>query len=534
MDACDARVMSPRYRAIVSIVVFAGALFVYLTTTNQIFSFDAITNAIACERQEPIRWFHPNHPLYPSLGVLYYQLERLLGYEGLAIYSLARLNSLLMASALAFLFYGLSGKARTMPALVSVFFLGSCYSMWHFAVDGRAVGASAACAALLIVNLLSLDHGNPLRRSQVVTVSFLSLLYILMHGMAFFHILAIALWLALFRKRASLSRVPNDWGSAVLYLSLVSAGLLLSYGTIFIWVIRPETTQSFLRWAIGYASYETSHMPRYPGFWSTSALGGLQGLWAGWKGSFIAHPSGAAAGLFSMVIPVMFLALLGQALWKRRQTWIQHESLIVALVLWGMLCESFVVLWSPAQVGFHLHALIPWTVALLLLLCRSKVFLYGQAMVASAIFLWNLTGPIAHASTITHNQGYMALKELRARLQPGDTFVAAQAGAVPDIGVLMPYFFPELSGGSLEGLLFAFRETSLERFETALWRDIRRGRRVYVLDDFFDSNAQLALEAKYALPVGSLRQMWSGFRLTKAFQLTNGRVVYEAASKVKS
>jgi dTDP-4-amino-4,6-dideoxygalactose transaminase len=70
-------------------------------------------------------------------------------------------------------------------------------------------------------------------------------------------------------------------------------------------------------------------------------------------------------------------------------------------------------------------------VALTLLLYRSKVFLYGQAIAATLIFLWNLTGPIAYAAYLPHNEGYMSLKEIRTHLNPRDTFVSAQAGAVP-------------------------------------------------------------------------------------------------------
>jgi len=51
-----------------ALFLFIVFLCVYLLTPNQLFSFDAVTNAIACEAGEPIRWFHANHPLYPFLA----------------------------------------------------------------------------------------------------------------------------------------------------------------------------------------------------------------------------------------------------------------------------------------------------------------------------------------------------------------------------------------------------------------------------------------------------------------------------------
>src|SRR5689334_7974490 len=104
-------------------IVFFLFFGLYFLTHNQIFSFDAVTNAIACDSNELIRWFHPNHPTYPFLGILWSRFERSLSYGGYSIYSLARFNSILMASGLSILFLVLKKEVGKGRALLWISFL---------------------------------------------------------------------------------------------------------------------------------------------------------------------------------------------------------------------------------------------------------------------------------------------------------------------------------------------------------------------------------------------------------------------------
>ncbi len=158
----------------------------------------------------------------------------------------------------------------------------------------------------------------------------------------------------------------------------------------------------------------------------------------------------------------------------------------------------------------------------------------AQAAAAALLFLLNLTGPVAFAADPAHNTGYIALREIRRQLQPGDVFAAARRDSIPDIGALMPYFFPELRGGSLEGRLFAFQERTLEDFQHSLELHLSKRHGVYLLDDFFNPGTQAEIEKNYALKPGELGQVLSNFSAKEAFHLSDERPVFQLALRKKN
>ncbi len=142
--------MRQRFPYLTFFTLFVPFLILYRYTANQVFSFDALTNALACETNDPIRWFHANHPLYPFLGMVWFRLERMAGYTGYSVYSLARFNTFLMASALGIFAATLSRRIGREPAIFLTFLLGVTNAVWEFAVDGRAVGASVIFTVCVI------------------------------------------------------------------------------------------------------------------------------------------------------------------------------------------------------------------------------------------------------------------------------------------------------------------------------------------------------------------------------------------------
>jgi hypothetical protein len=185
-------------RSLQAVLLTFPLFFIYYLTANQIFSFDAITNAIAAESNEPIRWFHANHPLYPALGVAWFRLERLLGYSGFAIYSFARFNSLLVSAGCGILFLSLARRISSAAAASSALFLAFCFGVWAYAVDGRAIGASFFFGCLVLAAAVHLSSRRTIKVGEGVLLGVLSSLYVLVHGIAIFHIpaLFIFLWLS--------------------------------------------------------------------------------------------------------------------------------------------------------------------------------------------------------------------------------------------------------------------------------------------------------------------------------------------------
>jgi hypothetical protein len=188
---------NPRLEFFLSGLIFLFFLVLYFFSTNQIFSFDAVTNAIACESIEKIRWFHPNHLFYPFAGVFYYKFERVFGYTGLSLYSLARFNSILTSAGLAIYFYSLSNRVGKSVALLTTLFLGFTFSVWHYAVDGRAVGASVIFSILVVRQLMRMDAKRPSTFPDIAWLSIFSTATILFHGISIFHVPAVALFICM-------------------------------------------------------------------------------------------------------------------------------------------------------------------------------------------------------------------------------------------------------------------------------------------------------------------------------------------------
>ncbi|MCG3203853.1 MAG: hypothetical protein KCHDKBKB_00530 [Elusimicrobia bacterium] len=499
-------------------ILFFGALFLpflilYGLTTNQLFSFDAITNAIACETNESIRWFHPNHPLYPFLGVLWFKLERALGYDGYAVYSLARFNTLLMSSALGLLCLTIKKQSGSFNSIALTFFLGVTYAVWHYAVDGRAIGASVFFSVLLIVYLFHLQEFKDLNFTQLVIMGILSTAYVLVHGIGFFHAFPVLFWL--WQNKRSPQQL-------FVYGLTFFGGLFLCYVLVYSYITSINSGSSFFQWALGYAGPHGNTNMTGGGFWGRSWLSIIEGLWVGWERSLLTvlpFKMGKilSSGLAGICL-ILFLTLF--AGFKKIPT--KHSKLAFLFILWGMVMFPFLAFWSPGQEGFRLHVLIPWTVALGILIGTRRLFSWLLLLMAVVLFYLNFSHWFFKASFIENNQGYQTLRAIRSLVKPGDVIVAAEPGSIPGIEVLLPYLFPELSGGTLSGRLMAFRETSLDPFTNHLIGKIQRGHTVYFSEDMFDDKIQQGIENRMALPEHSFRNLWLIFKPEEAIESVNG------------
>lgn len=502
-------------------VLFVGLGGLYWLTTNQVFSFDAITNAIACETNEPVRWFHPNHLLYPFIGVVWYRLERLLGYDGYAVYSLARLNAVMMGAAMALFFSALRRRVSFDLAIAATLFLSFTFAVWNYAVDGRAIGASVLFGVLVARYLLRLEDkvAGP---HHLTVLACLSVLYVLVHGIAIFHVLPVAAWLVMSTTRS------DRYRNAVLYLEYVLLGLLLSYLAVFLSFWRYYPNRDFLSWALGYAGIGGWSKAMESNFWSFQFGEILRGLWIGWQHAF--YPIGEEVRwvirLPAIFISITFAALVGASFFvspsKGRARVTEYSFL-----WWGTLVISFLAFWSPGQEGFRLHALIPWTIAVVLVYADALIIKWFFIGFAGLLFGFNFTGPIYRNTSLANNLGYQILKNVNGRLNPGDIFLCGRADVVPGIEVLLPYFFPHVEGGTLRGRLFAYREPDLHPLAFRFHYKLMQGNKIYVADDLMAPEVQQDLEKRFRLPENAILSLLNSFEIEPAFALSNGHRVYE-------
>ncbi len=493
--------------------IFCFFLALYLLSANQLFSFDAITNAIACESGEPVRWFHSNHPLYPFIGALWFKLERACGYAGYSIYSLARLNSLLMASALALLARALGRWIPPARAMLMSICLGCTYAVWAYAVDGRAIGASVFCSACVIVWMMKIErHTAPTLRLYVM-LGALSALTVLMHGIAIFHCVPVAFWVFQKDRKKALAYIAT---SAILVGSV--------YAACYLYVAHANFSSSFVSWTLGYAAFNGAANAAQSSYWGKGAAIVLHGLWRGWRNALFAS---TVAPRFSVAAGVMsFLILCGyMAAWLRVMKERRKLSLPFALFSWGALMMAFLAFWSPGQEGFRLHILIPWSVALAICVGPARWIDWTLVVTAAILFTTNFCCGIYPASFIQNNTGYQVLDYIESRVLPGDVVLTGAEPTVPEIEVLRPYFFPDIKGGSILGRLFAFHEKSLAPLQNRLSELAAQGHSVYLAEDLFEEKNQRYLEEKAGLPSGSVASFVANFKITATMPLPNGRAL---------
>lgn len=492
--------------------------FVYFFTANQIFSFDAVTNAIACESNEPIRWFHSNHPLYPFLGVVWYRLEAFLGYTGSSLYSLARFNSLLVSLGLGILFLPLRRISGGLGGAATVLVLGFSYAFWHFAVDGRAVGISVFFAALIVVSLFSLNEKKTWNSKQMIGLGILSTLYTLSHGIGLFHVGGITYWIW---------NSGNQEKRRHLTLYLATFGLLLmaTHFSLYLSLLSPTGQGSFTDWLLGYGAFGGSAQIWESQFWIFKIKEIGKGLWLGWTHAFYKPLNSAPfkENLFSMGIGLLMLGTFVFGLFKVKTLKNTEKPLVWALTLWGFLVMIFLAFWSPGQEGFRLHVLVPWGVATALVFKKTPLFHKGAGLMAIVLFSLNLSGPIYHASFIKNNEGFQLLKELKDTLEPGDIFLSGQSGIIPQFEVLGPYFFPELKGGTIEGRLFALRENSLQPLKKRLEIIQRNGHSIFLAEDMYDLRVQEQIEKNRSLRWREIDTFLDDFEIQSKHKLSNGR-----------
>jgi hypothetical protein len=214
-----------------AILVAAASFFIYFLTMSQNFSFDALTNALACESGQAHRWFHPNHLFYPFLGALWFQVERFFGYQGFSIYSLERLHIIFSSLGMGLFFLTLRRLCSLLSAVAATLFLAFSYAVWQNTVDAMFAGLAIFFNIALVAAIADLGTRRQIQTRHVAGLSLLSVIAILVHGIAIFHLIPISLWL-LSRRQAAV------------YLAAVGSAIFALYGVVYAVVVAGHVPQN--------------------------------------------------------------------------------------------------------------------------------------------------------------------------------------------------------------------------------------------------------------------------------------------------
>lgn len=480
-----------------------------------------MTNAGACETRQTFRLFHSNHLLYPFLGSVWYHIEKLFGYKGYAIYSLARANAILMSAALALFTFALSRVSGKSLTALATLCLGATYSVWHYAVDGRAIGASVFFSVCVIAAMLHYETQKKLTRRPILVLAGLSALTALVHGIAIFHVVPVAWWL---KRKTKEARVP------VLYLTAVGGVLAGFYVAIYA-AIHGRSVADFIRFTLGYAAFKGSDKILESGFWANDLASATVAFWNGWARAICAVPPFSSGRIVADGLALLTLLLL---LCGFRLGWTAdnpQEELIQALVGWGILIGAFLLFWSPGQEGFRLHMLVPWWSAAVLGGLSRPAIRWAFGILAAVLFGLNFSYAMYPAAFIENNVGYQVLSAIEPHTKPGDVVISAGTETIPNIEVLLPYFFPHIRGGGVSGRLMAFGETSLEPLRTRLMQQLQEGARVYFADDMFEEYVQQQVEHRAGLQGGAMKRFVEGFVPSEVIALPNHHLLVRVEKK---
>jgi hypothetical protein len=128
---------------------------------------------------------------------------------------------------------------------------------------------------------------------------------------------------------------------------------------------------------------------------------------------------------------------------------------------------------------------------------------------------------------IQNNVGYQQLAAIQSLVRPGD-YLISSGQSIPNYVGLRPYFFPDLGGGTIEGRLLEFRETSLEPLGLSLESRLAEGRRVFFTTDVQDPAIHQRIEAAYGLKNGEMARFINRFDLQPIQLNLPGLTIVEA------
>jgi hypothetical protein len=384
---------------VASVLVFLASLALYLATLTQSHTFDALSYARDVDTKPWQELFHPHHLAYGPLGALVRALAQALGWEGRAVLPLQVANALAGALGVMLFLRLVHRLTRRLDlALCGALLLGGSYAYWYYAVEVE-VYTIAAVLLVVCLGLLAALLREP-RREIAAALGAVQGLAVLFHqtNVLLCVPVALALWLAGRQQPWAQQRVL--WLAYGGPLALVAGGayLLVGFG-----ISGFRSVGEFVAWTTAYAR---------TGWWggpldSTQWDDLVRGL-----SSALAHPYGV----------LLWLLLLGLAVFYLRHLAQRYRRLALCLLAWLVIYGAFFFWWEPDNAEFWIASFPPALLLLLLALGAGGRPWHAGVWVALAVGLAMVVGNYEavtlRGSAFASPQRQIAA-ELAQRSEPG-------------------------------------------------------------------------------------------------------------------
>lgn len=394
------------------LAVFAGALFLYLSTRSLFYNFDGVACAIAVELSDFKHLVHGNHLAYGVAGWCFDRLWRIFGYQGQALLSLQILDSVLGAAGAAVFASLLRRMGRgEREAVLGAAALAVSHAWWFWSLEAQVYMLGALFAALAAREALS-DHPRP----GIVG---------LWHAFAILghvgHLMALpAIVFAVTRRKGRGVLVPY-------FISLFVA-VSISYFCAGLFAVKPSSFNELRLWLLGSAALTTDRSF----LWHSIPLSQAVPAWLRMTfrifTEFVGRSGFAwSAGVILAILPV--LAAARGAAGKSR------EALFWLLWLAGY--ALLFVMWEPTTIVYRVSDLLAlWALATLGLQALPPRWRLGvlTAWIAAA-FAYNLHFTVRPAADPANNPDLVEAEWTKISAPP-EAWILVNNRAV----VYVPYF----------------------------------------------------------------------------------------------
>jgi hypothetical protein len=378
----------------------------YLSFPAARYNFDGVACAIAVDLSDLKHLVHGNHLGYGILGLWWFDLWKMLGYQGPALFALQALSSLLGAAAVGILvrlliYLGLR------PSLAVCAGLGLAVSefYWVWSLESQVYPLGAFFLALTAAEAFR-ERPRPLLLGALHAGAVLGHVGHIMFAPA-------VLWL--------LWKRPKD---IVLYVCSAAGVLFASYGLAAIFCVKPSTYEDVRVWLLGSAALTLDKHFFWHGGWSLSNIAGwLSTSTKIWGGGTL-----AAAGCWALVAQGAVSAPSGP---RRRAA----HACVIGLIGYAVLFIS----WEPRTPVYRVSDLILlWAVigiAVDSLPGRDSVKSYSLGFAVAVLGLFNLSRVVIPNSDPRNNAALQTVLRL-APTWPQNAWVVAS----DQYQIYVPYF----------------------------------------------------------------------------------------------
>ncbi len=346
------------------LVVGAIAFILYTLTLSKQYFGDGIQFAIAIETNDLASILHPNHMLYTLIGLGFYRVWELFGWQNGALLPLQMLSALGGGLAVGLMYAIMTKLTESRKAtLLTSFGFAVSVGIWRYSIDAESVTIPLAASLLLLYVLLSNRDSASMKSAVMMgTLCFVS---IVTYGTGVLLALPILVgyfmdsnltWRLRVRQASVFGLVAGSLSAAAFVFVAFTVAKVTSWTGLTSWYFQ---TSSYGFWGkpspyslVQGANGLVRALVAYPGItptvstpgWLADASTGHRILWA-------------IVALFVSIVLVFPVAF---AIRRRRQLWPEHHRTLAILATWGITYGVFALYWIPGDPSFWVPALVPW------------------------------------------------------------------------------------------------------------------------------------------------------------------------------